>query len=142
VKGVKLRRDFLTRKERSELMARVRSQNTSPEMYVRRLVHSMGYRFRLYSGHLPGRPDLVFPRLQKAIFVHGCFWHGHKCRAGRNRPKTNKVYWEQKLDRNKIRDRQSRILLKKMGWGVLVLWECRLRNQARIAEQVKRFLVA
>jgi len=135
-----VRRDFLTIKQRSELMARVRSRDTSPEIRVRQLIHSMGYRFRIHRKDLPGQPDLVFLRLQKVIFVHGCFWHGHKCLAGLNRPKSNVSYWGPKLDRNKIRDREHSVRLKKMGWGVLVIWECRLRNLKLLAGRIKIFL--
>jgi len=126
--------------QRSEVMRRVRAFDTEPEMAVRRFVHGLGFRYRLHRRELPGNPDLVFPKLRKIIFVHGCFWHGHHCRAGRNRPNSNTGYWIPKLDRNKSRDRRNRRKLKRLGWDVLVVWECQLKRSERVAGRIAKFL--
>src|SRR5438477_9336664 len=103
--------------------AAVKSGDTKPELAVRRLVHALGYRFRLHVRSLPGAPDLVFPRLRKVIFVSGCFWHRHTC--GRCRiPSTRRAYWLAKIDRNAARDRRVQRALRRLGWGVMVVWEC------------------
>src|ERR1700681_1759849 len=112
---------------RSEIMRRVRSQDTQPEILVRRLVHSMGFRYRLHGKSLPGKPDLVFSVRRKAIFVHGCFWHGHRCEAGAL-PTSNTEYWQAKRNYNLARDRRNLRSLAGVGWRVLVIWECELRN--------------
>jgi DNA mismatch endonuclease (patch repair protein) len=132
--------DKLTKAERSLLMARVKGTNTKPELVVRRTVHQMGFRYRLHSKVLPGAPDLVFAGRKKVIFVHGCFWHGHYCRAGRNTPKSNGSYWDAKLDNNKCRDRRNSLRLKRDGWGVLTVWECQIRELERLARLLKSFL--
>ena len=122
--------DSLTTAQRSERMRRVRSEDTKPEMLIRRLLHRLGYRYRLHCGDLPGKPDLVFPGRSKIIFVHGCFWHGHRCRSGLNKPASNLAYWMPKLLRNKARDRKNKGLLKRLGWDVLVVWECQLGRES------------
>lgn len=121
-------------------MRRVRGKDTGPEMIVRRMAHGMGFRYALHRADLPGNPDLVFPSRKKVIFVHGCFWHGHSCRSGRNRPGSNQAYWIPKLDRNKARDARNRALLRSMGWKVLTLWECRLKDEERLRNQLTKFL--
>jgi DNA mismatch endonuclease, patch repair protein len=132
--------DNLTTAERSVLMSRVRSKDSKPELTVRSIVHRMGFRFRLHSRELPGCPDLVFAGRRKIIFVHGCFWHGHKCRAGRNRPASHGSYWNSKLDRNMKRDRMNSARLRRGGWNILTVWECQTREPASLAERLKRFL--
>jgi DNA mismatch endonuclease (patch repair protein) len=122
-------------------MRAVRGAHTTPELLVRRLVHSLGYRYRLHSRNLPGCPDMLFPSLKKVIFVHGCFWHGHSCRAGLNRPRSNTTYWEAKLNRNMLRDRRNRARLRTLGWSVLVLWECELKRTERLTRKVTAFLL-
>lgn len=117
--------------ERSRIMRCVKAANTGPEMIVRRLLHSLGYRFRLHRKDLPGRPDLVFPSRRKAIFVHGCFWHGHACPRGARKPKANRDYWERKIERNIRRDAANNHELECLGWSVLVLWECELKTKDR-----------
>jgi DNA mismatch endonuclease (patch repair protein) len=117
----------LSRQERSELMARIRSKDTKPELLVRRLTHSLGYRFRLHRRDLPGTPDLVFPARRKVIFVHGCFWHDHRCRSGKPRVRSNVSYWEEKLARNVERDRKQIAALADAEWQTLVIWECECR---------------
>ncbi|MBZ0258081.1 very short patch repair endonuclease [bacterium] len=132
--------DNLTPTQRRKTMQRVRSKDTKPELTVRRLAHALGYRFRLHRADLPGKPDLVFPRLRKVIFVHGCFWHGHNCKRGRNRPRSNQDYWIAKLDRNKQRDQKHRRALKRLGWRVLVVWECQLNDYHTLQSKLIGFL--
>jgi DNA mismatch endonuclease, patch repair protein len=122
------------------MMAAVRSKNTKPEMCVRRLVHSLGYRYRLHSTKLPGRPDLVFPRRRKVIFVHGCFWHRHADCLKATVPKTRTEFWEQKLDGNVARDRRIERMLNDDGWGVLILWQCELQGTERLSRRLHDFL--
>jgi DNA mismatch endonuclease (patch repair protein) len=117
----------VSRIERSQQMALVRSKNTKPEMLVRRLVHGMGYRYRLHQADLPGRPDLVFRSQRKVVFIHGCFWHGHKCKLGRM-PKSRLEYWKPKIKGNKERDARTLRRLRSMRWRALVLWECQLKD--------------
>ncbi len=125
--------DTLTPRQRSKQMALVRSKDTAPELTVRRIVHRLGYRYRLHVASLPGCPDLVFPSRQKVIFVHGCFWHQHRCRRGRRMPGTHVDYWRTKLTRNKQRDAAHRRKLRRNGWRVLTLWECQLKPSQREA---------
>lgn len=131
--------DTLTPEQRSRTMSRVRGKDTGPELTVRRMAHRMGLRYRLHGADLPGKPDLVFPRWKKVIFVHGCFWHGHRCKAGRRRPASNTDYWNRKLDRNKERDKQNRRALKRLGWEVLVIWECQLGDDYALRERLRAF---
>jgi DNA mismatch endonuclease, patch repair protein len=132
--------DTFTPAERSAVMRRVAGKNTKPELAVRSMAHRLGFRFSLHRRDLPGNPDLAFPCRGKVIFVHGCFWHGHACRAGRNRPASRQSYWIPKLDRNKARDAANRRRLRAMGWGVLTVWECELKNPERLSRRVARFL--
>ncbi|MBZ5583390.1 MAG: DNA mismatch endonuclease Vsr [Acidobacteriia bacterium] len=131
--------DTFSRDERSAIMRRVQARDTKPEMLVRSLVHRMGLRFSAHRSDLPGKPDLVFPCRAKVIFVHGCFWHGHNCRSGRNRPSSNQDYWIPKLDRNMARDAANRRRLRREGWGVLTVWECELKNEPRLRGRIARF---
>lgn len=125
--------------KRSEVMRRVRSRDTQPELSVRRIVHRLGFRFRLNVVELPGSPDLVLPRLRKVIFVHGCFWHRHTCPAA-NLPVTRAEYWRSKLERNARRDRRDVRELRRAGWRVLVIWECQIKNQERLSKRLVKFL--
>ncbi|MBM3507150.1 MAG: DNA mismatch endonuclease Vsr [Alphaproteobacteria bacterium] len=120
-------------------MARVRKADTKPELAVRSLCHRLGYRFRLHYRHLPGTPDLVFPRLRKLIFVHGCFWHQHGCGLGPV-PRSRQEYWVPKLERNASRDRRVRGELMRLGWRVLIVWECETRSERALAHQLEVFL--
>ena len=120
--------DRVTREQRSKMMAAVRSKNTKPELLVRRELHARGYRFWLHRRDLPGTPDIVFPSRKSAIFVNGCFWHGHECPSGAL-PATRRAFWEAKIGRNKDRDAKSRVELEAAGWSVLVVWECDLRQR-------------
>lgn len=132
--------DTLSPKERSERMSRIRSKGTKPEVIVRRLTSALGYRYRLHGDKLPGHPDLVFSSRKKVIFVHGCFWHQHqRCRQYRM-PKSRLDFWLPKLESNKKRDRANRAALTKMGWSVLVLWECKLKNFSWVSKRITRFL--
>ena len=132
--------DNLNPEQRRRCMARIRSSNTKPEVKVRKAAHALGYRFRLHRKNLPGKPDLVFPSLGKAIFVHGCFWHSHDCRYGRVEPQTNVEYWKKKRAATIERDRRHRKALSALGWSSLVIWECQLRSMSQIAKRLTGFL--
>lgn len=131
--------DVFTPAKRSEVMRRVRSRDTRPELAVRKVVHGLGYRYRLHVRALPGSPDLVLPRLRKAIFIHGCFWHGHSCPAAAL-PATRTEYWSHKQSRNSQRDRKNLRALRSSGWSVLVIWECQIKNLERVTKRLLRFL--
>ncbi|MDQ3386844.1 MAG: very short patch repair endonuclease [Actinomycetota bacterium] len=121
-------------------MSRVRSKDTKPEMRVRRLIHAMGYRYRLHYRNLPGSPDIVFPERSKVIFVHGCFWHRHEnCRRNRT-PKSSREFWSSKLERNRVRDLTNQSRLQEMGWSVLVVWECETEEAAGLPGLIMNFL--
>ena len=133
--------DVLTPEQRRKCMSSIRGRDTKPEMIVRKIVHALGYRYRLHRKDLPGTPDLVFPRVKKVIFVHGCFWHKHRCRYGRVTPKTNAEFWRTKRESNKLRDIRNRKFLKKMGWRSLVIWECWTKNSKKSLEgKLKMYL--
>lgn len=121
-------------------MAAVKSRDTKPELAVRRLVHRMGFRFRLHRRDLPGTPDMVFPRLHKVINVHGCFWHAHSCRHARVAPVNNAEYWKRKRAGNVARDKRTSRLLKKDGWSILTVWECELCEIERLMNRLRAFL--
>jgi len=130
----------LSESQRSALMARIRKKDTKPEIVVRRLAHAMGFRFRLHRRDLPGTPDLVFPRLRKAVLVHGCFWHRHDCRLGRKTPDKNLDYWRPKLERNQARDTENELRLRALGWDVMVVWECQVGDLDRLRAELAGFL--
>lgn len=132
--------DRMTPPERSALMAKIRGKDTVPEMVVRRIVHGLGYRYRLHSSVLPGHPDLVFSARRKVIFVHGCWWHQHNCGRGSRLPKSRKGYWIPKLEANKKRDTSARIRLRRLGWKSLIVWECQTTNPDRVRDAARRFL--
>lgn len=135
--------DKLTSARRTENMRRIQSKNMKPEMTVRSIVHGMGFRYRLHRRDLPGTPDLVFSTRGKIIFVHGCFWHGHDDRAcidGQRKPKSNLDYWLPKLARNRERDETPRASLEPLGWSVLVVWECDIRDRTLLGERLCGFL--
>lgn len=134
--------DSLSPDQRSEIMARIRSENSRPEFIVRRLVFALGYRYRLHAKDLPGRPDLVFRPRHKVIFVHGCFWHLHGRCPIAHIPKTHRDFWVPKLEGNKARDRRNMRDLTKKGWQVLKIWECQLRDTGRLEAVIRRFLDA
>ena len=129
-----------TREQRSRVMRAVKSRDTRPEMLTRRMIHAMGYRYRLHRKDLPGKPDMVFPSKRKAIFIHGCFWHGHDCARGARVPKSNRDYWETKIRRNRERDTQSEAALKRDGWRVLTVWECQMKDEEALRKRLRQFL--
>ncbi len=134
--------DIVSPEKRSQMMAGIKGKNTRPEMLVRRLVHGMGYRYRLHRKDLPGSPDLVFPRLRKVIFVHGCFWHRHHgCRFAYT-PKSNKQFWLQKLESNTRRDARVLKSLDDLGWDVLVVWECEVSDLPSLSQKLASFLAS
>jgi DNA mismatch endonuclease (patch repair protein) len=132
--------DSLSPAERSKRMSLVRSKDTRPEMIVRRLVHSLGYRYRLHQRCLPGAPDLVFASRRRVIFIHGCFWHQHSCANGNRMPKSRINFWRKKLEGNVARDRRVVRNLRRTGWRALTLWECQLKNLKRLTERIAAFL--
>ena len=139
-KNQSVRFDNLTRTQRSACMASIKGTNTRPEMVVRRLVHSLGYRYRLHRRQLPGTPDLVLPRHQCVIFVHGCFWHMHRCKRGKSTPRTNAEFWRIKREKTRLRDRRNIAALRRAGWQVLVVWECQTRDHVNLAERLNTFI--
>lgn len=134
--------DRITPAQRSANMSRIRATGMKPEMTVRRLVHAMGYRFRLHRRNLPGTPDLVFPSRKAVIFVHGCFWHQHPdptCSRS-HVPRSRTEYWESKLQRNVLRDKNNVARLEAAGWRVLVLWECEIKDCDALKARLETFL--
>lgn len=133
--------DRCTPQERSQNMAAVRACNTQPELAVRRALHRMGYRFRLHRKDLPGTPDIVLPKMRTAIFVHGCYWHGHSCRRG-SLPTSNREFWEAKINKNRERDGRVEQELKEIGWIPIVIWGCEVKRQEEleiiISDRLKR----
>lgn len=129
--------DKLTPRERSAHMARIKRANTQPELIVRRLLHRLGYRFRIQLKGVPGRPDIAFPRRRKAIFVHGCFWHAHENCPSSRIPKTRTEFWQKKFDRNRERDRRLELAAREAGWDCLTIWECELRDQDEVVRRLK-----
>ncbi len=132
--------DIVSRSKRREMMSSVKQRHTKPEIIVRKLLHRLGYRFRLHSKKLPGTPDIVLPKYKAVIFVHGCFWHQHEgCRKSR-RPTSNVEFWNEKLDRNIARDKQKESELKKSGWKILTVWDCEIKDEEALIKKVKKFL--
>jgi DNA mismatch endonuclease (patch repair protein) len=132
--------DTLTPPERSRRMGLIRGKDTKPEMVIRRLVHSMGFRYRLHARELPGIPDLVFPSRHRVIFVHGCFWHRHGTCKNTRWPKSRLDFWRPKLERNHARDQINKRRLQRLGWKVLVVWECQLRKYPALVARLRTFL--
>lgn len=132
--------DTLNRRQRSERMALVRNRDTKPEMVVRRGLHALGYRYRIHVGGLPGRPDLVFTKKRKAIFVNGCFWHRHDNCSLARLPKSRLGFWKAKLDANKKRDQKNLELLSAQGWDVMTVWECELATLEKTMSAIQTFL--
>lgn len=134
------RSDVFDAEKRSDVMRQVKSEGTEPEMKVRRAVHAMGLGHRLGGWGLPGKPDLVFPGRRKAIFVHGCFWHGHDCKRGARAPKDNAQYWSGKIGRNRARDERVLDSLRGVGWDALTIWECELKDESTLKLRLESFL--
>ena len=132
--------DTLSPAERSERMSRVRGKDTKPELVVRKLVHALGYRYRLHRRDLPGLPDLTFPGRGKIIFVHGCFWHRHEGCSLARLPKSRHSFWIPKLEENKRRDTRNQKKLKELGWGILVVWECQISGREVLKARIQDFL--
>lgn len=132
--------DVLTPEQRSRCMSSIKGKDTAPEKLVRSLVFSMGYRYRLHDKMLSGKPDLVFSKHRKVIFVHGCFWHMHSCRYGKVRPKTNEGFWESKRRRNTERDCENERTLLAEGWTPLVIWECEIKDKVTLERKIRDFL--
>lgn len=130
--------DVFTEAERSAVMRAVKSRDTGPEIALRKALFRLGLRYRLDDRRLPGRPDIVFPGPRAAIFVHGCFWHGHECPRGRRRPKANARYWRLKIARNRARDAAAAAALRRLGWRVMIVWECALKEPACVARRLAR----
>jgi DNA mismatch endonuclease (patch repair protein) len=131
--------DTRSPEQRRRIMQSVGSKNTGPELTVRRLLHAMGYRFRLYRADLPGHPDIVLPRRRKAIFVHGCFWHAHDCSKGRS-PKSRLEYWLPKLAKNAFRDRTKMEQLESLGWSAIVVWQCETGDLRALSTRLRAFV--
>lgn len=132
--------DIVSPEKRSRMMAGIKGKDTKPELVVRKLVHGMGFRYRLHRKDLPGSPDLVFPRLKKVIFVHGCFWHRHPgCRFAYT-PKSNTRFWQDKLEGNVRRDALASAALDALGWEVLIVWECEVSDLSALTRKVNLFL--
>jgi|SRR5579884_128933 len=132
--------DTISRSQRSALMAGVRVKDTKPEIVVRRLLYRLGYRFRVCRKDLPGKPDVVLPKWKTAILVHGCFWHQHEGCPKAARPTTNVEFWDRKLDRNVERDKEDVAGLTALGWRVLVVWECRIRDLSSLSAELEAFI--
>ena len=133
--------DTFTKDERSNIMRKVRSRNTLPELAVRSLLHRMGYRFRLHRRDLPGAPDIVLPKYKTVVFVHGCFWHRHKGCNRASMPTSRLEYWVPKFTKTKQRDRDNPKALKRLGWRVVVVWECQIRGRSQLAHRLGREIV-
>lgn len=125
---------------RSQTMARVKSRDTAPELAVRRLLTKLGYRYRLHRSDLPGTPDIAFIGRRKAVFVHGCFWHGHDCARGARAPKANADYWRAKISRNRARDASVRERFASIGWNATTIWECELRDASVLTARLAKWI--
>ncbi|HYD45711.1 MAG TPA: DNA mismatch endonuclease Vsr [Phenylobacterium sp.] len=136
------RTDVFDAAKRSAVMRRVKGKGTTPELKVRRLLTRLGARYRLHRKHLPGSPDIVLPGRRLAIFVHGCFWHGHDCARGARVPKANRDYWVAKVERNRARDARNLEALAGQGWRVETIWECEMRDEAALSARLETLLTA
>lgn len=131
--------DIFSKEKRHEVMAKVKGQNTMPEMIVRSMIHRMGFRFSLHRKDLPGKPDIVLPKHRKIVLVHGCFWHGHVHCKKAMIPKSNVEFWTNKIETNRKRDRKVIYELRKSGWRVLVIWQCEIRRLDKLTAKLQRF---
>jgi len=138
--------DVFSKEKRSEIMSRIKSKDTKPELILRSSLHRLGLRFRLHSADLPGKPDLTFKKYRVVVFVNGCFWHGHgRCRKSAL-PESNRKFWKTKIEKNKTRDQKVYRKLKRMGWRVILVWECQLMKNVdkaarKLAEKIRRYAV-
>lgn len=126
--------DFLTPKERSDLMSKIRSKDTTPEIFIRKLLFKKGYRYRVHYSKLPGNPDLAFPKYHAVIFVHGCFWHGHNCHIF-SLPKSKFKFWKEKITKNQKRDAQAYEKLSGLGWRICTIWECAITGKSKLSSK-------
>jgi DNA mismatch endonuclease, patch repair protein len=122
-------------------MSHVKGKDTKPEILVRSIVHKLGFRFRKYKSDLPGKPDIVLVKHRKVIFVHGCFWHGHKKCSRSTRPKSNKSFWVEKLDKNILRDKRNKRKLESQGWEVLIVWTCEIKSIRKLQNKIAKYLI-
>jgi DNA mismatch endonuclease (patch repair protein) len=134
--------DIYSKGRRSEIMGRITSQDTRPEVRVRSVLHRMGFRFRLHRKDLPGKPDVVLPKWHVVVLVHGCFWHGHENCCEGHVPKTNSAYWAPKLERNRRRDAENAARLQQLGWKRIVIWECQTYSLAKLEGRLREALLA
>jgi DNA mismatch endonuclease (patch repair protein) len=132
--------DVFPKEKRSHIMSRVRGKNTNTEREVRSIIHRMGFRFRLHCKELPGSPDIVLPKLKKIVLVHGCFWHGHSGCTRSARPTSNSEFWNNKLERNAQRDADKLTQLQELGWHVLIVWGCEIKNTEELQARLEAFL--
>lgn len=134
--------DIYSITKRSQIMSKISGKNTKPEIIIRKIAHSLGYRFRLHKKDLPGKPDIVFPKYKKVIFVNGCFWHGHKNCNRSKLPATNKKFWKEKIEGNKKKDKSNYSNLKKLEWDYLIMWQCGIKigNRNKLEKKIQRFL--
>jgi len=133
--------DHLSPQKRSWNMSLIRSSDTKPEILVRQILHSLGFRFRLHQKTLPGKPDIVLKKYKTVVFVHGCFWHQHKGCKRANIPKSNQSYWSRKLERNKKRDVMHKKDLRKLGWKTITIWECEIKNAEKLRTKLSKLLI-
>ncbi|MEX1097747.1 MAG: DNA mismatch endonuclease Vsr [Planctomycetales bacterium] len=140
LKEARIDHQLVTTPQRSALMGRVRARDTQPELRVRRLLHGLGFRYRLHAADLPGRPDLVLPRYETVIFVHGCYWHRHRGCKRTTTPKANREFWQAKFAANKNRDRRNVQRLVRAGWNAIVVWECETRDPEMLADRLQSLL--
>ena len=131
--------DHFSATKRSEIMSRVKGTDTSVEILVRQLLHSLGYRFKLHARDLPGKPDIVLPKHRSVVFVHGCFWHGHKACRRAGIPKTNREFWTRKIEGNIDRDKRCVRELRELGWKVLVVWQCQTKDLTKLERRITTF---
>lgn len=132
--------DTLTQSQRIFCMSQNKGKDTTPELFVRKLISSQKYRYSLHRKDLPGCPDIVFLKRRKVIFINGCFWHRHSCEKGRSTPATRKKFWQQKFERTIERDKKNKRELKKLGWKVLVIWECQTKKPDKLINKLSKFL--
>jgi DNA mismatch endonuclease, patch repair protein len=133
--------DIFNKAKRSWIMSHVKSKDTKPEILIRSIVHRLGFRFRKYQSDLPGKPDIVLAKHRKVIFIHGCFWHGHKKCSRSSRPQSNKSFWIEKLDKNIERDKKNKRDLESQNWKVLIIWTCETKNILKLQNKIVNFLV-
>ncbi len=131
--------DIFSKQKRSEIMSKISSKDTRPEILVRKYLFANGFRYRKNVKKLPGKPDIVLPKYKTVIFVHGCFWHGHNCKAGKL-PETRKEFWEEKIKGNVERDKKNNSELEKLGWNIITIWQCELKNNKNRTKTLEKLI--